>query len=228
MGTKQRLLGVGLALWGLLNYAWVVNAMHEGNWARAAVAAFFVFVVLLLMRGLELLRGADPRMAKDMVNPRVQSRVMLFGYTLALPFAVAMATLAWGAMEPPAFFISVWWNIIAGVFGVVVGYMFHQSEFVNYAKDDSLRALDSPTKWTHDGPTIWVLAGGLLNGGVPVVVQMFSDPDVRRYGYLMLVGVLGYVVLAVLDVSRAPRPHRIHPRYWDVRTFRVVRPGDSV
>ena len=217
---------VGVAIWAALDFALLVFMVRQGTWAGAALTALLASAIPMALLVATLEQG-HRTLADVFGNIREQSWMFLFGDTIFLPAAAAMAALAWRASPQlqDTWATSWWWTASSALAGLLAGCWFRFSnDRPAYQLAGAESAFYSPTKLFHDLGAYPVLFGGLLAVGVPLFLKMVSTtvPFVHFYAapylWLMLAGIglwLAAGVVHDLGLFGPPRtPARLHPNTW--------------
>lgn len=225
-GAFLTAVAVYAALDGLL----LVYSVRHGSWLGAVVAALLASTVpiALLAQFYEAPRMGQSRTLGYLISHfQDQSYAFLFGDLLFLPFAAAMAALAW--KNTPALkgtsATSWWWTGISVVVGLLAAYWFrYLNDKAAYYKAGAIGSFNAPTKLLHDFGAYPVLFGGLFCVGVPLFLKAVNGHApfflfyATPYMWLVLMGIgLWFAAGLVHDAGLFGPPldpRKLHPDNW--------------
>lgn len=220
-----------VAIWAIVDGLILVTSGRSGQPFMAAAAALLASPVPigLLAQFYEAPRVGETRTLGYILSHwQDQSYAFLFGDTIFLPFAAAMAALAW--RQTPALrdsWAASWqWTAASAVLGIAAGFVFRHINDAKVYLPQAAGSFNAPTKLFHDWGTYPVLFGGLVCVGIPLIVKVVDTqvPFIHLwvaspYLGLMLSGVILWAGAGAWhDMGRfghAPLvPQNLHPDKW--------------
>lgn len=192
-------------------YVLLVGALMTAITRGHPVAAIMVVLVSSPVAMVLVAWKLEPKgRVRQVLNPRSQSWMFLFGDSLGLTTTAAALAVAWCHM-PDGWYTSVWWALASAVIGIVGGDLYHYVDSGAYKAAGAQEALKSPTKQVHDRLTYSVLLGGLVYGGVPVLIEVWSHPGMHFPALVALGGVVIWILCGVRDIRAKLDPNKLHP-----------------
>lgn len=201
--SKKWVLGICLVAASSL-YVLLAAATVSGEVIYAILLAWLASPILFPVLALIYERfsvehggrgGTAKEVMKSVFSHKTQAWSFLYGDTLILPLAFALAAGRWH--EAASYrTVSVWWFVLCLVVGLLVGYGFHyKMETPGYTKAGFAESLNSPTKLFHDFVTYPALFGGLLFALGPLIVgpEWPSQVNFHTVAILALVGCWAFV-----------------------------------
>lgn len=209
--SYQMGLYIVFGLYGPLMYWLLVMNVQRGESLIAPLVVLFVSPILLTFLAV----AVEGRTLSELFDPSKQSWAFMFGDSLALTAAAAIAALAWPRIPQRSWFAGWWWVDISALVGLAAGIRFHLADSTGYRAVGAGLLLDSPTKIAHDLVTYPVLFGALLCVGLPLLRYR------SWHTWAFLLCILVWVGLGVADGQRGLNPFDLHPA-WNTQEFRPV------
>ncbi len=177
----------------------------------------WAFPLAVSFGGMTLLRWSlEDNQPHGMFNGQTQSWAYMIGDGLFLPIAFVAVSIGWRQLQPDRF-DSVHAASICLLIGLVLGLGFHMMDGTYYQMNGGEFALSGPSKIYHDFVVYPVLAGVLLWGGVPLLM----DATWNKWTIVAVLALAGWGLMGALDAKRGLVPADLHPD-WDQRQFIVI------
>lgn len=176
---------------------------RDGRWELMLLPIVVSPLSMWLLR-----QRMESGLPEGIFSPKTQSWAFLFGDSIFIPLAFLGGALSWrriAAMD--GFHHQKWWLWLSIAIGALAGVAFR---YVLNAPDyraaglDSL--LDSPTSIWHDFVVYPVLVGLFVCICLPAVAY-----DTTNWGWLALVGLLGWGAMGAHDATHPLDLRNLHP-----------------
>lgn len=176
---------------------------RDGRWEFALLPIVVSPLSMLVLR-----ISMEYGLPEGIFSPKTQSWAFLFGDAFYIPLAFLGGALSWRRIAAiDGFHHQKWWLWLSIAIGALAGVAFR---YVLNAPDyraaglDSL--LDSPTSIWHDFVVYPVLVGLFVYICLPAVAY-----DTTNWGWLALVGLLGWGAMGAHDATHPLDLRNLHP-----------------
>lgn len=208
----------GVAIYAAFDFLLLVYCVRNGSVLGAVIAALLASTIpIALLASLMEHRS----LIQIVAHYQDQSFAFLFGDLIFLPFAAAMAALAWRQIPNEGWRVSWQWTLASALIGLAAGLTFrYLMDKPNYATADAMGSFEAPTKLLHDFCAYPVLFGGLVCVGIPLFINVVNSrwPFFHLwmpspYFWFMLVGIALWFAAGIIHDQHLV-PQKLHPDTW--------------